>query len=140
MIAARNVVSGTFGELWFDDEKIAEIRKFDSSIEGNRETIMMGGDMMEDSKLMSAKGVGSMEIYKVYSRFAEFAAAYQRGEDPRGKFVGKVADPDAHGTERWAFYNVAFDAVPVLAFEVGKPLSETVKFRFTKCEPLETIV
>ena len=123
MLEAKRVASGTYGELWWDGEKIAECYKFESKYTKNKET--------------SAKGTGTIGIYHVYSRWASYADAVQQGKDERTTFIGKLDDPDGYGAERVALYGVSFDEVPLTSFEAGQIIKQEVPFTFTGHKFLE---
>lgn len=131
MLEAKRVASGTFGELWWDGDKVAEAYKFESKYSKNKEEVSLCGQMAVDSKMMSYKGTGSIGIYKVYSRWRDYADALKAGRDERATFIGKVNDPDApDGTTRVALYGVSFDEIPLVNFEAGAIIKEEVPFTF----------
>lgn len=104
---ASRVMNGTFGQLWEDSVGIAEVSAFQAKITKNYDTIQMCGQMMEDRKLISIKGTGSMTLHKVYSRGADDAESALSGHDVRKTLVGALDDPDAYGAERVALYGVS---------------------------------
>lgn len=136
--SAKRVMSGTFGELWWDGELIAECYKFTAKYTQSKEAVNLARELIEDSKVMSTKGTGSMGIYKVYSRFKEYANQVQEGKDPRGTFVSKLDDPDAYGAERVALYNVSLDEVPLVNWERKTIQKDEVPFTFTRHKYMET--
>ena len=136
--SAKRVMSGTFGELWWDGELIAECYKFTAKYTQSKEAVNLARELIEDSKVMSTKGTGSMGIYKVYSRFKEDADQVQAGKDPRGTFVSKLDDPDAYGAERVALYNVSLDEVPLVNWERKTIQKDEVPFTFTRHKYMET--
>lgn len=136
--SAKRVTSGTFGELWWDGELIAECYKFTAKYTQSKEAVNLARELIEDSKVMSTKGTGSMGIYKVYSRFKEYADQVQAGKDPRGTFVSKLDDPDAYGAERVALYNVSLDEVPLVNWERKTIQKDEVPFTFTRHKYMET--
>ena len=136
--SAMRVMSGTFGELWWDGELIAECYKFTAKYTQSKEAVNLARELIEDSKVMSTKGTGSMGIYKVYSRFKEYADQVQAGKDPRGTFVSKLDDPDAYGAERVALYNVSLDEVPLVNWERKTIQKDEVPFTFTRHKYMET--
>ena len=135
---AKRVMSGTFGELWWDGELIAECYKFTAKYTQSKEAVNLARELIEDSKVMSTKGTGSMGIYKVYSRFKEYADQVQAGKDPRSTFVSKLDDPDAYGAERVALYNVSLDEVPLVNWERMTIQKDEVPFTFTRHKYMET--
>ena len=136
--SAKRVMSGTFGELWWDGELIAECYKFTAKYTQSKEAVNLARELIEDSKVMSTKGTGSMGIYKVYSRFKEYADQVQAGKDPRSTFVSKLDDPDAYGAERVALYNVSLDEVPLVNGERNSIQKDEVPFTFTRHKYMET--
>ena len=60
MLEAKRVASGTYGELWWDGEKIAECYKFEAKYTKNKEDVAMCGQFITDSKVTSAKGTGTI--------------------------------------------------------------------------------
>ncbi len=136
--SAKRVMSGTFGEMWWDGELIAECYKFTAKYTQSKETVTLARQMMEDSKVMGTKGTGSVGFYKVYSRFRDFADAIQSGKDVRSTFVSKLDDPDAYGSERVALYNVSLDEVPLVNWERKAIQKDEVPFTFTGHKFLES--
>ena len=137
MDSAKRVMSGTFGEVWWDGDLVAECYKFTAKYTHSKETVNLPRQMVEDSKVMSSKGTGSMGLYKVYSRFRAYADAVLAGEDVRGTFVSKLDDPDAYGSERVALYNVSLDEVPLVNWERKTIQRDEVPFTFTSHKFLE---
>lgn len=135
--SAKRVMSGTFGELWWDGELIAECDKFTAKYTQTKEEVNLSRQMISDTKVMGSKGTGSFRIYKVYSRFRAYADAILAGEDVRGTFVSKLDDPDAYGSERVALYNVSLDEVPLVNWERKTIQRDEVPFTFTSHKFLE---
>lgn len=136
--SAKRVMSGTYGELWWDGELIAECDKFSAKYTQSKEVVNLARQTVEDSKVMGSKGTGSFRVYKVYSRFRDYADAVQSGKDVRGTFVSKLDDPDAYGAERVAIYNVSLDEVPLVNWEHKTIQKDEVPFTFTSHKFLET--
>lgn len=90
MESASRVMSGTWGELWLDDEYVAEIYKFQAKATLNKDPVPQCGEMWEDHKVKSVTGKGSMGLYKANSRMArKLADAILSGKDPRCEIVAK---------------------------------------------------
>lgn len=58
--SAKRVLSGTFGEVWVDGEKIAECTACQAKVSKDKATINLCGQFMSDTKALSAKGTGSL--------------------------------------------------------------------------------
>ena len=50
--SAKRVMSGTFGELWWDGELIAECYKFTAKYTQSKEAVNLARELIEDSKVM----------------------------------------------------------------------------------------
>ena len=137
--SARNILSGTHATTWWDGDICYENSKIEVKISTNRETITFAGDMMEDSKLMSASGTITITVRKVYSRAAQYAEAIMEGKDPRATIIAKIDDPDAWGHERVQVSNVWFDEIPVFSAENGSIVEEEYSGGFTGLKFLDKI-
>jgi len=129
---APRTISGTHGYLWWDGEIVFECNSFEAKLKPNRETVHFAGDMIADSKLMSLEGEFSFKIKKVFSRGQiKLAAEFKAGRDPRSQLIGKLADPDAFGSERIVLNNCWFDEVTLMAFESGSLAEDEFSGGFT---------
>ena len=61
-IRGNKTLSGTWGELWIDGEKIFEFSKIELKVTANREDVQIGIDV--DSKITGLKGEGSYTVKK----------------------------------------------------------------------------
>lgn len=136
---ASRVMNGTFGHLWEDSVEIAEVSAFQAKITKNYETIQMCGQMMEDRKLIGAKGTGSMTLHKVYTRGADDAENILTGHDVRKTLVGALDDPDAYGAERVALYGVSYDEQTLADWAAAKSGTLTIPFQFTAYQYLDKV-
>lgn len=139
MIPANRVMSGTWGEVWVNNEKWAELSGFQAKFTYNKSPVNICGAMAEDAKITSVKGTGSITVSKVYTRNIDAADALMEGHDVRATIVAKLADPDAYGAERVALYNVSFDDETIMDFQHGQLGKSTHPFTFTKREWLDVV-
>lgn len=124
-------ISGSWGQLWWDGELVIEVEGFEAKATAEREEVPVGGNDI-DSKITALKGEGSLKVKKVYSRgVKKLLKAWQEGRDPRSQFVGKLADPDAHGSERVVINNVWFNELTLMQFEKKQKLERELPFGFT---------
>ena len=109
-IRGNKTLSGTWGELWIDGEKIFEFSKIELKVTANREDVQIGIDV--DSKITGLKGEGSYTVKKVYTT---------------------RKDPDAVNgqTERWSANNVWHTELPVVNWEKGGIVEEETSIGFT---------
>lgn len=138
-LSASRVMSGTFGGVYVDGVLLAEISSFQAKHTFQRDDVQMAGEMAIDSKVTGTKGTGSLTLKKVYSRFSGYVNQIQNGVDVRFTVIAKLDDPDALGAERVALYNVSFDEMTLMDWQVGKTQDISYPFRFTKSELLEGV-
>ena len=140
MDSAKRVFNGTFGYVWIDGEPIAEITAGSAKYNYNKTKIGMAGQFVNDQKVMSADGVGSVTMHKVNSRFLQdHGVEILQGKDSRCTIVMALKDPDAYGYERVALYNCSFDDLTLADFKHGETGSITRAFTFTRHELLDAV-
>lgn len=137
--AAKRVVSGTFGEVWLDGEKVAECKACQAKLTKNKEKIYLCGQMISDHKVMSMDGTGSLTLYKVDSGLIRKQRDVQDGVDSRFTVVSALKDPDSYGAERVALYNVSFDDLTLADWQRAAVGEITAPFTFTRYELLDEI-
>lgn len=137
---ARKVINGTFGSLWINDEEIAELKSFQVKVEFQKEEVKTVGSMSADTKYMGYVVKGSLALYKVNSRMIKnISNSIKEGKEPRFTLMGKLADPDADGTERIVVKNVSFDDLTLMDFEVNNLGGTEHPFTATDWDILDTI-
>ena len=136
---ASRVISGTFGEVWLDGERKAEVTAFQAKVTKTKESVSFCGQLMEDSKTIGLKGTGSLTLHHVDSGWLLSEEDLQEGVDHRFTIIAKLADPDSWGAERIALYNVSFDDMTLADWAAAKKGSITKPFTFTRYQLLDTI-
>ena len=63
VIRGNKTLSGTWGELWINGEKIFEFSKIEMKVTANREDVQLGIDV--DSKITGLKGEGSYTVKRL---------------------------------------------------------------------------
>lgn len=131
IIRGNQTISGAFGTLWVDNEKVMEVKKFEAKVIANRVEVQLG--LSVDSKIVGLKGEGTFEVAKVYSRAKKIFEAWKKGEDKRGRIISKISDPDTPGKqeERVSFDNVWFNELTIASFSKGEVIGESFPFGFT---------
>lgn len=138
--SAKRVMSGTWGEVWFDGDLVSETYKFSAKLTYNKTEIGRNGSMAVDTKVTSYKGTGSVGMRKVNSRMLHLLAdKIKDGKDVRFTIIGKLDDPDAYGAERIRFTNVSFDELTLMDWENNTAGSIETPFTFTDMELLDTV-
>lgn len=141
MDSSKRVMSGTWGGLWLDGDKVAECYGFQAKLSFNKTDVAICGQMIPDTKIDSIKATGSLRLHKINSRMAvAIGEKIQNGEDVRFTLISKLKDPDAYGAERVAIYNVSFDDLTLADWEAAKMGQTECPFTFTKYEYLDKVV
>ena len=139
MDSAKRVISGTWGEVWLDGDKVSECYGLQAKVSFNKEDVALCGQMASDKKVTSIECTGSLRMHKVTSRMAlAIGENIRNGKDVRFTIVSKLKDPDAYGAERVAIYNVSLDEVPIVNWERKTIQKDEVPFTFTSHKFLET--
>ena len=137
---ANEVINGTWGEVWINDDLVDEISAFQAKIEFNKEDIDVLGEMMTQHKITGYSGTGSMTLKKVNSRMIKILSDFVKdGTEPDVTIVGKLADPANGGSERISLTGISFDDLTLFDFEV-KALGEyECPFTFTGFKVIDSI-
>lgn len=130
-IRGNKTLSGTWGEVWVNGERIFELSKIEQKITVNREDVQLGMDV--DSKMTGLKGEFTLTIKQVYTRFWEIFEDMKNGNDTRVQIIAKLADPDAEGgqQERYSTDNCWFNDLPFVGAEMGALVEKEFTGGFT---------
>ena len=140
MDSAKRVISGTWGEVWLDGDKVSECYGLQAKVSFNKEDIALCGQMASDKKVTSIECTGSLRMHKVTSRMAlAIGETIRNGKDVRFTIVSKLKDPDAYGAERVVLSNVSFDDLTLADWEAKSVGKVECPFTFTDYEFLDEI-
>lgn len=139
-VRSNKQINGTFGSVWVNGEKWLDIESFEAKVTINYEDVDMSEDLATHKKMIGWSGEGSMTVKKIYSRGANLmASAVKTGILPDINMVGKLADPDAFGSERVDIREVTFNEFMLLKFEQKTKLTEELPFNFADFNPIDLI-
>lgn len=139
-VPAPRIMSGTFTTVWVDGVEVAGLTAFQAKWTKQKSEVNMCGQMAVDSKVSNIKGTGSLEFWKTRSSFNDDMERIAQGVDVRHNIVGKLADPDAYGYERIAYYNCSWDEHTLMDASAGNPSKVNMPFTFTRAEYLDKVV
>lgn len=141
MSKAVNVINGTHGKVFCDDDEVMQLKAFQAKDEYKKEEVQCCGKMSIGYKVVAVDGKGSLKTNKVDSMLIKKLALRVRkdGKTPTFTLVGSLADPDALGAERIAFYNVVFDDLTLFDFEHAKTGEIEAPFTYEDYDLLDTI-
>ena len=142
-ITSDRVVNGSYGELWLDGEKMAEVYGLDAQMEVMKaEVPMCGMNGGVGKKYTGWNGTGSLRFNKVSSTFSKKQAeAIKEGIPLVSTIISKLADPSVakHGHERIELKGVQFDTISLAQWEAGQLIQHEVPFTFEDFNFLNTI-
>lgn len=140
-MVAEEAISGTWGELWLDGEKFAEVNAFSAKVNLMKEKIPVNGKRNgTGTKITGYEGVGSFTYTKVDSRLLKKqVTALKAGKPLSCTLVGKLDDPAAKGHERVAIYGVMFDDITLAGWSNNQTVSVEKPFTFEDFDLLDAI-
>ena len=137
---SNQVINGTWGELWVDDEYIGEVISCKGEVSISYTDVSMVRSLTAGKKMTKLEGKGSIKLHHVRSNISKaISDKVKRGQTPDFKIVAKLADPDALGAERVVFYHCKLDKAILMDWEVQKNTEESYSFTFEDWEFLDKI-
>lgn len=136
----KQVISGTWGQLWYDGEYMAEIISGKAEINYKKTQIQQACKMTAGEKITGLETKGEFKIHHVNSTvMKKELAAIKAGKTATHTIILKVADPDAMGSEKVTLYNCVLDKAILADFESGKMGERSYGFTFSNWELNESI-
>lgn len=127
---ANKVILGTFGKVFINNKRIANIKSFELKASIDYEDIKVNGNLITQYKYTGASLAGTMEVHKVDSYNINLVKdAIKTGVMPSIKIVGELSDPNTDGDESIEITDVLLDEATLLAFTNGEVRDESVAFR-----------
>lgn len=127
---ANKVILGTFGKVFINNKRIANIKSFELKASMDYEDIKVNGNLITQYKYTGASLAGTMEVHKVDSYNINLVKdAIKTGVMPSIKIVGELSDPNTDGDESIEITDVLLDEATLLAFTNGEVRDESVAFR-----------
>ena len=127
---ANKVILGTFGKVFINNKRIANIKSFELKASMDYEDIKVNGNLITQYKYTGASLAGTMEVHKVDSYNINLVKdAIKTGVMPDMKIVGELSDPNTDGDEAIEVTGVLLDEATLLAFTNGEVRDESTAFR-----------
>lgn len=137
---ANSVILGTFGRLYINNVRVANIKSFELKASMNYEDILVNGNLITQSKYTGSTLTGTMVVHKVDSFNINLVKdAIKTGVMPSIKFMGELSDVNIDGDEAIEVSDVMFDEATLLSFANGEVREESIAFRAGDFNYLSTI-
>ena len=136
----QEVINGTFGELWIDDEYMAETTALEAKVSLEKTEVNQVGTLAKGYKVTGVDCKGTIKLNKVTSYFINLLSDnLKAGKTTTCTIISKLDDPDSNGEERIKLTGCTFDELTLANWEAKKLVEESVPFSFTGWEILDTI-
>ena len=133
------VFNGTYGEVWFDGDYMAETESLKAEVDLSYESVSRARNLADGKKLIGIEGKGEVKLKKVSSYVTKkMSGKLKKGKSPSFTIISKIDDPDAIGAERVALYGCKFDKMILADWERKKVGEESYSFTFEDWELLDT--
>lgn len=137
---AKNVINGTYGEIWCDSDYLAEAIGLEAKITLDKSEVNMCRKLSKGYKVTGSDGKGTLKMNKVSSYFIrKLGDAIKAGKTPTSEIITSLKDPDAFGTEKIKLTGVVFDELTLADWEAKKNGEESIPFTFDSFEVLDSI-
>lgn len=135
---AKQIYNGTYGEVWFDGEYLAEVISFKAEIGVKTTGVKMIGHLIEGQKMTSLEPKGEIKINKVNSSIMKkLNEALKQNKMPTYTIMSNINDPDATGSERIVCYECILDKLILADWEAGKNSEESYSFTFSNWDIMD---
>lgn len=128
---AEQVINGTWGEIWYDGEYMAELISCKAEVGYKKTAVTQVKKMVDGQKITGLEPKGEFKIHHVNSTVMKKEQdAIKAGKTPVHTIISNISDPDALGAERAAYYNCVLDKMIIADFEAGKLGERSYAFTF----------
>lgn len=137
---SNSVILGTFGRLYLNNVRVAEVKSFELKANLQYEDILINGNLITQSKYKGATLTGTMVVHKVNSANIKLVKdAIKTGIMPSIRLMGELSDVNVDGDEAIEITDVMFDEATLLSFANGEVREESTAFRAGDFNYLSTI-
>lgn len=137
---SNRVMNGTFGEVWFDDNYLAEVEEAKAEVDITYSDVSRVRNLFAGKKMTKLEGKIAIKLHHVRSNIADkVTAAVKAGKTPSYKIIIKLDDPDAFGAERAAFYSCKPSKITLFDWKNAALTEESYDFTFEDYDLLDTV-
>lgn len=137
---SEQTINGTWGELWFDGEYLAQITSCKAEVTFKKTAVPQVRNLVDGQKVTGLEAKGEIKLHHINNFVMnQVNEAVRAGKTPTHTIITSVSDPDAIGAERVALYGCVLDKMILVDWEHGKTGEESYGFTFQDWEPLQTI-
>lgn len=134
------VINGSFGEVWCDNDYMAEVIGLEAKLKLDTADVQMTGTLKKGTKVIGVSGSGILKLNKVTSYFIKKVGDnIKAGKATRATIVTNLEDPEAFGAERIALSDCVLTELTLADWESGKLCEESIPFTFSDFDVLEAI-
>lgn len=136
----EQVISGTWGQIWYDGEYMAELVSCKAEVSYKKTAVAQVQKMVDGQKIIGLEPKGEFKIHHVNSTVMKKEnEAIKKGKTPVHTIISNVDDPDAIGAERVAYSGCILDKLVLADFEQGKLGERSYAFTFDDWDVMESI-
>lgn len=136
----EKVINGTWGEVWVDDDYMAEVTALEAKVSLEKTEVNQVGTLAKGYKVTGIEGKGTLKMNKVSSYFIrKLSDNIKAGKTTSCTIISKLADPDSFGAERIQLNGCTFDELTLADWEAKKLGEESIAFSFTGWDVLDSI-
>ena len=136
----NQVINGTWGEVWVDDDYMAQVIGLEAKMKLNKSEVSQVQTLAKGEKVTGIEGTGTLKMNKISSYFVvKLLKSIKEGKPVTSKIISNLDDPSVDGNERVLISGVQFDEVTIADWEAKKLLEESIPFTFTDAEIIDSI-
>jgi len=139
-MANGKFINGSGGNVWFDGELLANVKKCEAKVTGKFEEVELAGDFRTYGQYTGYSIEGTLTLQKVDSTILKkLKQAYKWGNIPQITIVTKVSTPDGSKAERTSIEGVQVTEFMLANFESKALVEESIPFTASSYNVLEEI-
>lgn len=137
---ADQVINGTWGEVWLNDQYMAESTGLEAKYKVTKSDVNQTGTLLKGQKITGIEGSGTLKLNKVSSYMLKLLLSdIKNGIMPDITIISNLKDPAALGNERVKVTGVSFDELTIANWEAGKLGEDSYPFTFREAELIDAI-